>query len=326
MSDIVQVSQRRGAPSAALRFRRALALCAVLGAALCAPASGQEPRGRLASVAFEGNETVSAERLLQLCRFAPEQTWSRDLAQTIAERLVEDPDIDAVLSVAAFDLDGDQVGVRIRVRETPRVGAVSFSGYDAVSLRRLRELDVVGTGDRYHDGLPDEIAAALTRFYQAEGFLLATVVVRVSGDARRRLDVDIKERLRVRLEHVTIRGSKQLNDEFILRELNNQPRRFFGVVSRGRYRPDLLVNDLEIIQQYYLRHGFTEVVVGFDGLRFDKRRNSAELRFRVREGRRFRFGGAHIEGSPSPATSLDRGASRIAGGWLLRWRSSPRRS
>ena len=258
------------------------------------------------AVFFAGQKNISSKRLRRVAGLKPGDEWSDAVAAEVHSRLRQWPYLSTVTRPRVTSRPDGQVVVLIRVTESPVIGKVAFSGNDAISTTNLKKALRLKAGDPYR---PETVARAvdtLIRHYHGDGFLLAVVEGAVSAPRQDRRDVTftIREGRRIHVSAITILGAEQISESEALKHLRNQPRRFFGVVSKGYYRPDLVEADLESLQLFYLSRGFTDVEVGMDELRFNQSRTAVELVLRVHEGRRWTFAGVRIEGNELLPTAL----------------------
>ena len=267
----------------------------------------QEPEtGRVInSLSFTGQRNISEKTLRRVADLEPGSEWSTEIATRVQARLSQWPYLAGVSDPVVDSRPDGQVDVLIPVVERPTIGSVTFSGNDAGSDADLRKAIRLRIGDPY---LPEAIRRteeALVQYYHGDGFLIAVVEsgVRPRGSQR---DVTflIREGQRVHLTAVTLMGADQISPREALKVLRNQPRRLFGLASKGYYLPRLLENDLRELEQFYGARGFIEVEVGLEAIRFNLRRTGVELVLRVNEGRRWKFGGVRIEGNKLFPTAL----------------------
>jgi outer membrane protein insertion porin family len=97
--------------------------------------------------------------------------------------------------------------------------------------------------------------------------------------------------------------------------LQLQPRRLFGVISRGYYVPETIEADLHLLRKLYRSRGFLDAVVSFGGIELNATRSSAEVTLRVNEGPAFTLQGVRVEGQRLfPSRLLEREAGISTGG------------
>ncbi len=257
------------------------------------------------AVFFAGQKNISSKTLRRVAGLKPGDKWSDAVAAEVHSRLRQWPYLSTVTRPRVTSRPNGQVVVFITVTESPIIGEVAFSSNDAISTTNLKKALRLKAGDPFG---PETVARAvdtLIRHYHRDGFLLAVV----EGDVRPRQDrrdvtFTIREGQRIHVSAITILGAEQISEGEALKHLRNQPRRFFGLVSKGYYRPGLVEAGLESLQLFYLSRGFTDVEVGMDELRFNQSRTAVELVLRVHEGRRWTFAGVRIEGNELLPTAL----------------------
>ncbi len=278
----------------------------------------EEGTGRVVnSLRFTGQHTISEKALRRVADLEPGAEWSSEVAERVRERLGRWPYLAGVSEAVVDPRPDGTIDVLIPVIERPTIGRVTFSGNDAGSTENLRQAIRLRAGDPYFPEAVERAREDLVQHYQGDGFLVAVIEADVSPRGSQR-DVTflVREGQRVHLTDIVLVGAEQISPGAALKVLKNQPRRLFGLASKGYYLPRLLEDDLTELRQYYRARGFTDVEVGVEGLRFNERRTGVELVLRIQEGRRWTFGGARIVGNELfPTALLEKVVDLQAGGY-----------
>lgn len=261
-------------------------------------AEEEPPPPSVRSIAFEGQTTISVEKLRQVAGIALGSSWTPEAEKSAQERLTTWPYL-ASAAINVSTRDDQLVDLVVSVVERPVVGKVEFTGNDALSTESLQNERPLNTGDPYSLVALHRAENRLMDFYHRDGFLLARIRGIVTPVGQNRLNVvfEITEGVRIYIRRVELLGAKQVSSGEPLSELKNQPRRFFGIVSKGYYVPSLLNADLYRLQQYYVQNGYLEAKVAFEELRFNRKRTVVDLVLRVKEGRQWKFDGVRLEGN-----------------------------
>ncbi len=287
-----------------------------------------EPAGdslRIGSVRFAGARTINPSRLERVAGLSPGDAWSRSLGETARERLQAWP---FLMAVSGPSVERRQNGERqvvdlvFRVTESPVVAAVKFRGNRTIRDQKLGELALpIRAGSPFRQDLLRQSTAVVEQLYHQDGFLFAGVRGEITqrADGRLIVTIAIREGRRVLLRRVILAGASKLPQSETMAFLSNRPRRLFGLLEEGYYRPDSLKHDLGTIVQHYRSRGFLDVGVSFEELRIAPNLDSVDLVIRVDEGRRWKFEGVELRGNRLLPTSLLKKVARLpAGGYYSR--------
>ena len=269
--------------------------CIALGAAPTPLASQDRPTVR--AVTFPGRQAIGANALLDTIGIRPGDLWPEDGSEKIVDRLRLAPSV-SVVGPVEISVENDLVDIRVPIREQLAVAKIEFRGNDAIPTRRLRDVCRLQRGQLYSSMLRDAARQTVLEHYHSDGFLLASVAVRTRTRGAGAVDVifDIRERYRVHLRSVTLEGTTPARAIDALRAVRLQPRRFFGLVERGYYQPELLPKTLAALEGFFVADGFLNATVDLTDLTFHRNYHEVSLRLRVREGERWKVGAIRVEG------------------------------
>jgi outer membrane protein insertion porin family len=275
------------------------------------------PGPTIRSVAFEGRALIAEETLLDVAGIRPGDPWSEDSGLEAFRRLARWPYLASVDPPSAVEGPLGVV-VTIRIRERLLVGSVRFDGNQVFSDADLLAASGLHAGLPVDGGTERDAEAAVLARYHEDGFLLASVEAAVTPAGAGRADVAfrVEEGRRVSVSEVRLEGAEAIGASEALSYLRLQPRRIFGLISKGYYVPGRIDEDLDRLREVYISRGFLDAEVGFGGLDIDVVHRSARVTLLVREGPRYRFRGARIEGQKSfPMKLLEREIDLPPGGY-----------
>jgi outer membrane protein insertion porin family len=190
------------------------------------------------------------------------------------------------------------------IKEALLIGSIRFEGNEVFGSRDLllavnQTSGGLKTGQPFHAEALREAEEALLFKYHRDGFLLASVNGESSPAGAGRADITfrVKEERRVYLRGVSLVGAQRIRESEALSLLELQPRRLFGVISKGYYVPERVEEDIDRLRDIYRSRGFLSAEAGFEELSFNGDMSAVYVTFRVKEGPRSTLAGARVEGS-----------------------------
>jgi outer membrane protein insertion porin family len=313
---------------------RAAALAALVLLPAAAGSQERAPGPAIGSITFPGRAALPEERLLQVSGLEPGAAWTSAAEDEALKRLRAWDFIDAAGPARTTPRPDGKLDVALPIRERPSLARIEFHGIDALGESDLKTACGLRVGQPFRAGDLAAAEEAILRRSQEDGFLLAVVRADAVPEGLGRVAVTfaVEEGRRLYLGAVKLEGARQLAASSVLSVLKLQPRRFFGLLSRGHFAPHLLEEDLQRLREHYRARGFLEVEAGLADLRLDARRRRVEVVLAVDEGRRFVIGTVRIEGNTLfPQALLERELALPPGGYydaeeveegarrLLRW-------
>lgn len=269
------------------------------------------------SLSFEGRETIDLEAIERAAGVRAGDPWPPNAAVYTFTRLVAWPPLESVQPPRVSVNPDGTVDVVFSVKEAPRLAGVSFAGNEVLDSAALAAVTGLERGEVFRRESIEAAAAAVLEKYHRDGFLLAEVEPETVPAGPGRLEVlfRIVERRRVYVRSVKLEGARESSGAEALSVLQLQPRRLFGIISKGYYVPENIEADLQLLRKFYRSRGFLDVVVSFGGMELNPSRTSAEITLRVEEGPAFTLEGVRVEGQKLfPSGLLEREAHLSTGG------------
>ncbi len=307
-----------------MRIVSILATTGLAGAViLAALAPAEEPPAAgepvIRSITFAGRELFPEVSLLEVSGIRPGDPWLPGTGEAVVKRLAAWRYLASVGPPRISAAAGGGVDVIIPVRELRITGSVTFEGNDALLVATLLAASGLKKGDPLRENAVEEAEEAVVDRYQRDGFLLPEVHGETTPGAAGRMDIRfrIREGRRVHVREVRLEGAEQASEREALGELELQPRRLFGFISRGYYIPTQMEADLARLRAFYRKRGFLASEVGFGGLELNEKKTWASVTLMVREGPRYVLEAVRVEGHKLfPTKLLEREAAVRAGGFF----------
>ncbi|MBI4583329.1 MAG: BamA/TamA family outer membrane protein [Planctomycetes bacterium] len=277
---------------------------------------------QIAEISFSGVPWMPSDLLLARLRIHPGEMYRPDLIAAALRNLLAWDRIARVSPPRLTLLPGRRVALHFEVEARPEVRRVIFYG-----LVKLLEEDLAG-GLRLGPGsllnpvdLEKDREEVLARCH-AEGFLFASLEAEVhpdpGGGPGQNVEIAyrVEEGPRAALRSVDLSGNRALSSGRILEAMKLRPRRLFGLLSSGAYRPQELEADLERIRALYRQRGFLDARVSLGGVEYSADLHELALHLLVEEGPRYSLEAVRLRGhNPALQEGLERQIRTRPGGF-----------
>jgi outer membrane protein insertion porin family len=257
------------------------------------------PRAEIAVVHLGGTFRTPGEEIQRSLglegKFYRERTVS-ERTRVAEERLRDEGYYEASLTALppVWDPETGTVSLTIVLEEGPRY-RLEFEGAEALRESRLRDRLTFREAGRADDFEIASSARQIERAYREDGYAF----VQVAGSLTQEPDgpvvrFEITEGSRVTVEAVTFSGNQAIPAERLQEQIQT---RSPGLLRSGRFRQDLLDQDLRVLTAFYRSQGFPDVAVGPATLQFSENRERLRVEIPIVEGSRLVVGTVRIEGT-----------------------------
>jgi outer membrane protein insertion porin family len=256
----------------------------------------------VAAIHVTGNTTVDDELVRRGFGVAVGSRYSLDAVRKGIRRLHE------LNFFSDIIVEGEpgrgSVTLTIRVAENPKVGSVEFSGNKKIKEDDLLKVTGFIRNKMADEKLLAEVERSISHAYHEKGYTRAQVTPRyLPGDSesRRILLIEVAEGPKMRVEKIRFHGNSRLSEGNLRGPMKQGTT---GFLKGGQYKPDVLADDMKLIEAEMAKKGFRDGKV----LRYEVVPGSKEDRLvvevYVEEGPLYYFGSVKWEGNevlPSPA-------------------------
>ena len=269
-----------------------------------------EPRSipidsQLIDVRVEGHQAIAANDILGKIQVQPGRPFSEAQVRGDVRRLFATRWFFSVEPVYRREAGGTVL--IFRVVERPMVRLIAFRGNERLTDAKLAEEIALRTGSPFDISANREAAKTLREFYRKKGFAFATVEL-VKGNQRDDRDVvfQIEEGQKVVVAQVSFVGNEYTYATAgILRTKIKTKRAVLGVtLLGGKFKPEVIPQDKESIQDYYRGLGFFDVKVShrvlvndvvFNPLR--RGDGNITIEYTIQEGPRYKVANVELRGN-----------------------------
>jgi len=196
------------------------------------------------------------------------------------------------------DVSGNQVDIRIVVREYPRLRNIVIDGNDEFDDKDLTELITIKAGQVVTpNSLQNSINAMLGK-YREDGYFLAEIEsdLEVLPDDPTRVDAvfTVDEKDKVKIKTIEFIGNEAFDDGKLRGEMGNKQKSFF---RSGNFNREKFAEDKDKIVEFYNKKGYVDAYVIKDTLILDESLKRLHIKIWVSEGRKYRFGEMNFTGN-----------------------------
>jgi len=207
----------------------------------------------------------------------------------------------ALALVLAAPIGGVLLGApAVMAQEQRLVAAVLFEGNNGFSDAQL--LDMVNVADRgsFTEGSLAADAESIRLAYVAKGYMGVSVTPRLEAadNGRTRVIFVVNEGERTGIAAINFTGNNAINGGTLKSIIRTRETHLLSWLFRDdAYSEDQLQIDKQLIEIYYMNHGFPDAQVTSAVGEFDGSRNAYFVNFTISEGERYRFGQIGVETS-----------------------------
>jgi outer membrane protein insertion porin family len=274
-------------------------LIALAGILLVSTLAGAARDNAVAEVRVEGNVRLSSDAVLSRVKTKAGQPYSQEILNADLKRLYDWGPL-ASVSVDVKDQGAAGFLVVFRVEEKPTVTRIVFEGNREFSSEKLLEEIAAAAGEPLSEPTLQEDAAKIFELYEKDGYLQATVDYQIkphpeSGEAT--VIFVVSEGHEARIKRITISGTKALDPDDLLGQMETHSRSMFGILHTGIFRREEFAADLEKIAQYCHEQGYLDMKVLKTGQTFSPDKGSIFIAIAIEEGKRYAAGSIGLSGN-----------------------------
>jgi len=191
------------------------------------------------------------------------------------------------------------VGVA-EAQEQRLTSSVLFEGNNGFSDAQLSDMiNVTARGSFTEASLAADVET-IRLAYVGKGYTNVKVTTRLeqAPNGRTRVTFVIDERERVGIAAINFTGNNSINSGTLKSVIRTRETHLLSWLFRDdAYSEDLLQIDRQLIELYYMNHGYPDATVTSAVGEFDPSRNAYFVNFTINEGERYRFGEVGVETS-----------------------------
>jgi len=279
----------------AVSFRRILCACFLFLFAVLLPWAARAAE-TVAAVTVEGNSKIATESILNVIKTRAGSAYSLG---TVNE------DLKTLYGLGYFsdvEVDKENVGggikITFRVKEKPLISKISIVGAKEVSQEKIKEVIQQKPNQILDEKKIGESKEKIKELYSKEGLGLAVISTDLKPGAEgTELVFKIDENKALRVEKITFEGNTVFSTRKLKHFMKTKEKGIFSFITgSGKYRDEVIDRDVAFITYQYLNQGYLKIQVDKPDVIPMPGGKGLELRFRLREGPRYKVRNIEITG------------------------------
>jgi outer membrane protein insertion porin family len=207
----------------------------------------------------------------------------------------------ALVAAPLAGVSGTFIGVDAAQAQQQRlISAVLFEGNSGFSDAQLLAMVNVAEQGSFTEGGLAADAESIRQAYVGKGYMGVTVTPRVeqSENGRARITFVVNEGQRTGIAAINFTGNNSIGSGTLKSVIRTHETSLLSWLFRDdTYSEDLLAVDRQLIELYYMNHGYPDAQVTSAVGEYDASRNAYFVNFTISEGERYRFGQIGVETS-----------------------------
>ncbi|MBM80310.1 MAG: hypothetical protein CMJ78_06915 [Planctomycetaceae bacterium] len=265
--------------------------------------AGASLESPVTAIQVEGNKTIPEDAILeyvkiQLGRPATEAQIKDDLKRLYSTRWFYSVE-------PRYRKTKDGLLLVFRVVEKPIIEKVEYRGNKHIKTSYLRGLTGLKKGGAFDVASNRESARRIEQHYKEKGFTDAKVTL-IEGNNRedRNVIFEIKEGKKLIVRWLNFEGNEAFSTGILRTKLRTK-RAFLGIpFFGGKYRPETLPEDIEMLRKYYQGLGYFDVEiekkVSYSESKFNpfvRHITNVTVTYKIKEGERYKVRNIKLEGN-----------------------------
>lgn len=251
---------------------------------------------RVVEIEVQGNKTVETQVILTQIQQQKGGAYSRekvsaDVARVYKLGLFEDVEVEKV---------GAAGGVKLvfKVVEKGPIDEIVIEGNKKVGEGKIREVLTVKTNVPADNRKLGESKERIKEIYSKEGFSATTVETEVrEKGGKRQLVFKINEVKAEVVRGIRFEGNTVFSDRKLKGIIRTKKKGILSFLTgSGKYRPEQIEQDIQLITYNYLNKGYMKVRVGQPKVEYNEQEKGLILTYYIDEGDPYRIGEIGFEG------------------------------
>jgi outer membrane protein assembly complex protein YaeT len=273
-----------------------VALLATAALAVCACAQTAGRQEIVTEVVVTGNHNINTNVILGKMKTREGRPYEQTVAEEDSRALSATGSFRNVAIIPRSTADGKLI-VEVRVEEHPNlIQDVIYKNARHLKSEDIDTLKVLRKGTPLNPDLCRKAVFEIKEFYQDKGYYFAEVDLEEGGrPTDTRIVINVSEGPIVRVRSTSFTGNLTLATQARLRTQIDTSRRFLSLPLGGVFRPALVNNDIQKLQDYYKSNGYLAATVSRD-VSFSPDYKLVDIIYHINEGPRFKVKDVLVDG------------------------------
>jgi len=185
------------------------------------------------------------------------------------------------------------------VIEKPSVKEFMFEGNDDISNDKIKENTDLKPNSILNIAKIKENINKIRQMYEAEGFFMVDIDHKIQELTNNRVNVIIRitEFKKIYIKRINFIGNRAFSDDELKKSMLSKEGKWYSFMSsKGIYRKDMFLNDMQLLRMYYLDHGYVEVEIGPPVISMSADKKWMFVTTTINEGPQYYVGKIELEG------------------------------
>ncbi|MDR2685628.1 MAG: outer membrane protein assembly factor BamA [Rickettsiales bacterium] len=187
--------------------------------------------------------------------------------------------------------------LKISVSETPIVGRITVEGNSDISTEDIKKEIRLQERSPFSIAVVGADVQRILTIYQRQGFFETRVEPQKIASDKGRVDVvyKVSEGWKTKIREISFEGNKEFSDRTLRGVVLSKEYAWWKfMASFDTYDSDRVDYDMQLVRQFYLNNGYVDVNVSKVYGRLSDDRRDFKVRFKIEEGKRYKFGAVEI--------------------------------
>jgi len=266
-------------------------------APITTPVTTPAPAKLVTAIEIKGNKAISTNVVISKMKSKIGSPYQENIVSDDLKRLY----LLGFFSDIKIDTEDYNDGVKIivTVQERPIIDKIIFSGIVHLTVSDIKIKDALKSKEGQYLDYPNlaEDMRIIKKMYEKIGFSNVQIdyVVDLNKDTQRaKVQFNIAEGKKVRVNNIFIEGNAMFSDRKLLRLMKTKKAWFFNA---GVLKEDVLAEDIERIKSFYKKEGFIDVTAESQVKPQAAKPFLLEITIKIKEGKRYLVGNVTINGT-----------------------------
>ena len=250
---------------------------------------------KIQSIRVEGNQRIETAAVLEAIKLNKGSVLRRQQIQDVIRSIYA---LDYFDDVAIF-FDEETGELLIKLNEKKVVRSIVFKGNEKEKTEDLKEQLMLKVLDFLDEQKLADEREKLQAYYDDKGFYLVDIETKVEEISKTDVNVvfNIQENRKVRIRRISFIGNEALSEKELKSVMFTRERDFLAFLSgAGTYREEMLLQDQQILKDYYGKKGYIEVKIKPPTVQLSPDKRNLSVIFEVDEGDLYQIGNVDISG------------------------------
>ena len=257
----------------------------------------ETPAKLVTAIEVKGNKSISSNTIISKMKTRVGALYQENVISDDLKRLY----LLGFFSDIKIDTESYKEGLKVvvTVMERPIIEKISFQGIRRLKLTEDKLKESLKSKETQYLDYPNlsEDIQALKKLYEKTGYSQVQIDYQVEMNketGKAKIQFNVAEGRKIRIKNIFVEGNKAFSDRRILRLMKTKRTWTF---NPGILKEEVLKEDIERINSFYRKAGFTDVAVDYQVKTHAKKPFLLYITIKIQEGKKYLVGTLSIQGN-----------------------------